>query len=175
MRKTILQSLVLLLLGCPMIGAAQNDPEFNIKAFVADIEKRYEACPRREIVAAFDRKHHKQIWQKSGWGPPAQVFADAKANDSILYPYIVTVEFYLSFTYGPERQSKAEAENDSNLSPLGVPLAAAQGGRYRNVYLVSAEGTRLKATEFFETQSDGATDTWNERPLWPNACWDQIR
>lgn len=174
MRKTILLS-VLLLVTCPIIGAAQNDPDFNLKALATDLEKRFEACPRREVVAPFDRKHHKQIWEKSGWGPPVQVFADAKPNDSILYPYIVMVEFYLSFTYGPERQSKAEAESDSNLSPLGLPLAAAQGGRYRNIYLVGRDGLRLKAREFLESQSDGAGGVWKERPLWPDACWDQIK
>src|SRR5271154_6273874 len=119
---------VLLLVGCPRIVTAQGQPEFNIKAFAVDLEKRYEACPRREVVGAFNRKHHKQIWQKEAWGPPVQVFADAKPNDSVLYPYAVTVEFYLSFTYGPERQSRAEAESDSNLSPLEVPLATVQGG-----------------------------------------------
>src|SRR5271166_491821 len=100
MKKSIVLSF-LVLVGCAGIATAQNDAEFNIKAFAADIEKRYEACPRREVVAAFDGKHHKRFWQKSGWGPPVQVSADAKSNDSILYPYIFTVEFYLSFTYGP--------------------------------------------------------------------------
>jgi hypothetical protein len=66
----------------------------------------FKACPRREVVAPFGRKHHKQVWQKQAWGPPTDVFADVKRNnDSILYPYILTVEFSLGITFGPERQS----------------------------------------------------------------------
>lgn len=174
MRKSILL-LVLLLSFFPRIAIAQSNPQFDIQSLAANIEKRYEACPRREVVAAFEGKHHKQVWQKSAWGPPTQVFADVKANDSVLYPYILTVEFYLAFTFGPERQSKAEAENDSNLSPSGIPLAAAQGSKYLTTYLVSKDGIRLKTTESLETPLDGTPAIWKERPLWPDACWDQIR
>jgi hypothetical protein len=145
-------------------------------AYSADLERRFEACPRREVVGAFERGHHKQIWQKQAWGPPTQVMADARANDSLLYPYVVTVEFYLRFTYGSEHHSKAEAENDSNLSPLGIPLAAAQSAKYRNVYFVNKDGARLKSTEVFDTtqQSVGGPGKWIATPVWGDACWDQI-
>lgn len=56
---------------------------------------------RREIVSELERKHHKLVWEKQAWGPPTDVFADEKPNDSILYPYVLTVEFSLSFTYRP--------------------------------------------------------------------------
>jgi hypothetical protein len=49
---------------------AQNDSEFDIKALAKDMEKRFEACPRREVVARFDRKYHKQVWEKQAWGRP---------------------------------------------------------------------------------------------------------
>jgi len=83
---------------------AQSGSEFDVKALAKKMEERFEACPRREIVAKFDRKHHKQVWQKEAWGPPTDVFAVVKPNDSILYPYLLTIEFSLSFAYGPERR-----------------------------------------------------------------------
>ena len=131
---------------------------------------RVAACPRREVVSAFDRRFHKQVWAKGGWGPPTHVFADIKANDSLLYPYVLTVEFNLRFVEGPERKTKAEAESDSDLSPLpGMPV-----GKYRNVFLVSKDGLHLKTTEFLETDLDGTPKGWKERSPWPDACWDQI-
>ena len=138
------------------------------------MEKRFEACPRREIVAQFDRKHHKSVWEKQAWGPPTDVFADAKPNDSILYPYILTIEFSLSLTFGPERQSRADAEKDTDLAQLALPLLAARRGKYRNVYLASKDGVRLKTRELLDEKLDGTLSTWKERPSWPDACWDQI-
>jgi len=173
MRKSILLSL-LLLSSWSGTTKAQSDSEFNIKALARDLEKRFEACPRREGVAKFDRKHHKQVWEKQAWGPPTDVFADAKPNDSILYPYILTIEFSLSHTFGPERQNKADAERDSDLSQLEAPLRVLLRAKYRNVYLVSKDGIRLKTTEVLHTTLDGTPSTWEERPLWSDACWDQI-
>src|SRR5260370_12614126 len=109
MRKNTLLSLLLL---SSWSALAQSDSEFDIKTLARDMEKRFEACHRREIVAQFDRKHHKQMWEKQAWGPPTDVFADVKPNDSILYPYILTIEFTLSLTFRPERQSSTESERD---------------------------------------------------------------
>ena len=104
-------------------------------------------------------------------GPPTQVFADIKANDSLLYPYILAVEFYLRYLNGPERTTKAEAEADTDLSPLpGMPV-----GKYRNTFLVNKDGLHLKTTEFLETDLGGTPKGWRERSSWPDACWDQIR
>lgn len=174
--KRSLPLLVIFLVCCPATSARpQANGDFNIRKFAADLEQRYKACPRREVVASFERKHHKVVWQKQAWGPPIQVIADAKANDSLLYPYIVNVEFTLKFTYGPEHKSEAEAVSDSNLSPLGIPLAAAQGARYRNVYLVNSDGGRLRATEVLqEPPAQGDSEKWIARPVWSDACWDQI-
>src|ERR1700736_6006841 len=122
MRKNILLSLILL--SWPGVMRAQNSSDFDVKALAKDMEERFEACPRREIVAEFDRKHHKQVWEKHGWGPPTDVFADVRPNDSILYPFNLTIEFSLSYAYGPERQTKADAEKDTNLSPLPTPVMA---------------------------------------------------
>ncbi len=83
MRKSILLSL-LLLSSWSRTATAQSDSEFNIKALAKDMEKRFEACPRREVVGKFDRKHHKQVWEKQAWGPPTDVFADVKPNDDPL-------------------------------------------------------------------------------------------
>jgi hypothetical protein len=140
------------------------------------MEKRFRTCPRREIVAQFDQKHHKRVWQKQAWGPPTDVFADARANDekSVLYPYVLTVEFSLKTTFGPERQTKADADKDSDLSPLeGVP-AMLLTGRNRNTYLSGKDGVRLKKTEVLEQKFDGSPSEWKERPRWPDACWDRI-
>lgn len=173
MRRSILLSL-LLLISWSGTTTAQSDSGFNVKALAKDMEKRFEACPRREVVGKFDRKHHKQVWEKQAWGPPADVFADVKPSDSILYPYILTVEFSLSQTFGPERQTKADAERDSDLSQLEAPLAALLRAKYRNVYLAGKDGIRLKTTEVSRTKLDGTPGTWEERPLWPDACWDHI-
>ncbi len=100
---------------------AQTDSEIDVKTLASGIEKRLQACPRREVVAQFDRKHHKQVWQKQAWGPPTDVFADVRPNDSgsVLYPYVLVVEFSLKTAFGPERDNKADAERDSDLSPFG--------------------------------------------------------
>lgn len=60
MRNCAMLSL-LLLIALPGIASAQTDQELNAKAIAADVEKRIEACPRREGVAAFDRGHHEQV------------------------------------------------------------------------------------------------------------------
>jgi hypothetical protein len=115
------------------------------------------------------REHRKQIWIKEAWEPPGDVFADAKANDSVLYPYTMVVEFSLKMTSGPERDTKAEAENDTNLSPIPYMPDA----RYRNVYLVGKDTVRLKRREVL-SQERTSSGLWQERPAWPNACWDHI-
>lgn len=173
MRRNILLTL-LLLSSWSATMTAQRDSEFNIKTLAKDMERRFEACPRREIVAEFGGKHHKQVWEKQAWGPPTGVFADVKPNDSILYPYILTIEFSLSHTYGPERQNKADAEKDQNLSRLVTPLVALGRGRYRNLYLVGEDGIRLKTREVLNEKLDGTPIAWEERPSWSDACWDQI-
>jgi hypothetical protein len=173
MRKGILLSLVLLS-SWPGIMSAQSVSDLDVKALAKDTEERFEACPRREIVAEFNRKHHKQVWEKQAWGPPTDVFADVKSNDSILYPYILTIEFSLTYTYGPERQSKADAERDANLSQLATPELALRRGKYRTVYLASKDGILLKTREVLHEKLDGTLGSWEERALWPDACWDRI-
>jgi len=119
------------------MAMAQSDSQLDIRSLVSELEKRIALCPRREVVAQFDEKHHKQVWQKQGWGPPTDVFGDAKTNDdrSVLYPYVVVIEFSLKHTFGPERQTRADAAKDSELSDAeGVP-AWLLTGRYRNTYL----------------------------------------
>ena len=170
MRNYAMLSL-LLLAALSGIASAQTDQELDIKGIAADVQKRIEACPRRETVTAFDRGHHKEVWAKAAWGPPMHVFVDVKANDSLLYPYILTVEFYLDIVGGQEKKTKAEAESDSNLSPL--PLM--QGSKYRNTFLLNKDGLHLKTTEFLDTNLDGTPNGWKERSPWPDACWDQIR
>lgn len=166
MRMSILLSL-LMLSSWSGTTTAQSDSEFNIKSLAKEMESRFERCPRREVVAKFDRKHHKQVWEKQAWGPPTDVFADVKPNDSILYPYVLTIEFSLSSTFGPERESRAEAERDTNLSQISG-LAALLKGKYRKVYLVGRHDIHLKSRELLRE------GTWEERPSWPDACWDQI-
>ncbi len=173
MKKKILLSL--LLLSCWSASVpAQNSSEFDIKTLARDMEKRFEACPRREVVIQSDRKHHTQVWEKHAWGPPADVFADVRPNDSLLYPYALTIEFSLSITFGPERQSKADAEKDTDLAQLPLPPLVARRGKYRNVYLAGQDGIRLKARELLDEKLDGTPVSWKERPSWPDACWDQI-
>jgi hypothetical protein len=167
----------ILVLSCSPGVIAQTDSQLDIKTVAASMEKRFQACPGREIIAQFDRKHHKQVWQKQVWGPPTDLFADAKANDdnSVLYPYVLTIEFSLKTTFGSERPSKADAENDSDLAPAeGVPPALLTG-RYRNTYLVGKDAIRLKKTEFLDRKffSDAPSE-WKERAPWPDACWDQV-
>jgi hypothetical protein len=167
--KRLLAVLVLWSSGATMLSA-QTESEVRLKTLASDMEKRFPNCPRREVVARFDRKHHKQVWQKEAWGPPTDVFADAKPNDSVLYPYVISVEFSLRMSFGPERESKVEAENDSTLSPLPYMPKA----KYRNVFLVGKDEVRLKSREVLSQKLDGSSGTWEERPSWPDACWDQI-
>jgi len=170
--KNILLSLMLL--GSWPLMSAQTGSEVDVKALTKNIEERFEACPRREIVAELDRKHHKHVWQKQAWGPPTDVIADVKPNDSILYPYILAIEFSLSWSFGPDRDSKADAEKDTNLSQFATPVMALGRGKNRNVYLVGKDGIRLKAREVRGEKLDGTTGTWGDRPSWPDACWDHI-
>jgi len=107
-------------------------------------------------------------------GAPTDVFSDAKQNDSgsILYPYVLIVEFSLKTTFGPERESKSDAQKDSNLSPLeGIPEALLTA-RYRNTYLAGKNGIRLSKAELQKVGD--ASQRWEDRPRWPDACWDRI-
>ena len=164
-----LMILVLLSSGTTTL-CAQTESEVRLKNLASEMEKRFQNCPRREVVAQFDRKHRKQVWRKEAWGPPADVFADAKPNDSVLYSHIISVEFSLRMGFGPERGSKAEAQSDSTLSPLPYMPK----GKYRTVYLVGKDEVRLKSREVLSQKLDGSSGTWEERPSWPDACWDQI-
>lgn len=163
--------LCLILLTCwPGFISGQSHSEFDIKAVAKDMEKRFEACPRLEVVARFDRKHHKQVWRKQVMGPPSDVIADIKPNDSLLWPYILTVEFSLGHTVGPERLTEKEAQEDSQLETTPGELSTTT---YRNTYLVSRDDIRVKAREFLP-RLFGRPLSWKERSLWPDACWDQI-
>ena len=169
MRFQSLMILVLLSSGATIL-TAQTESEVRLKTLASDMEKRFQSCPRREVVAQFERKHHKQVWLKEAWGPPTDVFADAKPNDSVLYPYVISVEFSLRMSFGPDRGNKAEAENDSTLSPLPYMPK----GKYRTIYFVGKDDVRLKSREVLSQKLDGSSGTWEERASWPDACWDQI-
>ncbi len=168
--------LFLLLFSCPALTFAQSDSAFDLNHIAKDVEQRFRACPRREVVARFKRRFHKPIWQKQASGPPSDVIADVRSNDSSIYPYVLTVEFNLSISMGPERESKTEAEEDTELSPSSVlTQLGADTSRNRNVYLVNKDGIRLKTREILTKKFlDGTPGHWQERPTWANACWDWI-
>jgi hypothetical protein len=172
MRTKILVTL-LLLTAFPEFVTGQNESVLDVKAVAKNFEKRFQDCPRREVVGRFDRKHHKQVWQKQAWGPPTDVFVDIKANDSMLYPYLMFVEFSLGHSFGPERQSQSDAAKDVDLSQ-NPTLAALLKGKYRNVYFLSKDDIKLKSRELQRQELDGKASTWEQRPSWPDACWDQI-
>lgn len=174
MRKhsSLLCSCLLLLTCLPGSTNGQSDFELDVRAIAIKMEDSFKACPRREVVAQFEGKHHKPFWQKQAWGPPTEVFADVKSNsESVLYPYLLIVEFSLRHTFGPERQSKEDAQNDSELEAKFGDLLT---GRYRNIFLVGKDGIRIRSREFRPMKIDGTVSTWEDRPLWPDACWDQI-
>jgi hypothetical protein len=126
--KGLLPVAAAFLLSC-YSAFAQRDPAFDLNAIAKDVERRFRACPRREVVFK-----SKRIWRKEAWGPPSDVIADARPNDSSVYPYVLTVEFNLSISYGPERKSKTEAGEDTELSPSSVLIQlGADTSRNRNV------------------------------------------
>jgi hypothetical protein len=155
-----------------MLG--QSGSGLDVKVLAKDMEKRFEACPKREMVLPYEREKHKPAWAKLALGPPTDVFADIKPNDSVLYPYLVTIEFKLEFSYGPMRKSKSEAEKDTKLSAIPVSLPSLRGSRYRYIYLVGNDGTRIKTREIFRDEMNGTPGTWGEVTSNPDACWDQI-
>lgn len=147
---------------------AQSDSAFDVNAIAKDVEQRFRACPRREIVSKYKRGLHKTTWQKEAWGPPFDVIADVRSNDSIIYPYVLTVEFNLGVTWGPERKSKAEADRDTELFRSSVVVSlGADTWRNRNVYLLGKGGIRLKGRETFKGH-------WQERTILADACWDWV-
>lgn len=165
----------MLLFSCPALIFAQADSAFDLNRIARDVEQQFKACPRREVVAEFKRKFHKTVWQKEAWGPPSDVIADVRSNDSTLYPYALTVEFNLSISYGPERKSKTEAERDTELSPSSVLIQlGADTSRNRNAYLVNKDDIRLKTREILQKFPSGKPIQWVERSALPNACWDWI-
>jgi hypothetical protein len=164
---------LLLLIALPEFVKGQNESVFDVKTVAKNMEKRFHDCPRREVVGQFERKHRKQVWQKQAWGPTTDVFVDIKPNDSMLYPYLLIVEFTLGHNFGPERQSHSDAEKDTDLSE-NPTLAMLLKGKYRNVYLLSKDDIRLKSREVLRQELDGKTNSWEQRPPWPDACWDQI-
>lgn len=100
------------------------------------------------------------------------MFADVKPNnDSLLYPYLLTVEFSLTHTFGPERETREEAERDTNLEPMFGDLLTSH---YRNTFLLGKEGIRIKSREMQSKGLDGSTARWEDRPSWSDACWDHI-
>ena len=164
-----------LLLSCSTLTVAQES-SFDVSGVTKEVEQKITACPRREVVAQFKRGFHKTVWEKEAWGPPSDVIADVKSNDSILYPYVLTVEFSLSISYGPEHKNKTEAETDTALSPSATLIQLGRNtNRNRNIYLVNKDGLRLKAREVLNKKLlDDAPAHWVERPAWDNACWDWI-
>jgi hypothetical protein len=73
-----------------LFSICPSDSAFDLNAIAKDVEQRFRACPRREVVFKT-----KRLWQKEAWGPPSDVIADVKPSDSSLYPYVLTVEFNL--------------------------------------------------------------------------------
>jgi hypothetical protein len=165
-----------MLLSCTAIATAQVDSPLDVSRIAKEVEQQIKACPRREVVAEFKRGLHKTVWQKQAWGPPSDVIADVKSNDSILYPYVLTVEFSLSFSHGPEHKNKTEAETETELSPSSVLIQlGADTSRNRNIYLVNKDGIRLKTREILKRKLlDDTPAQWGERSAWANACWDRI-
>jgi hypothetical protein len=163
MRKNILPSLILLMF-LPSCILAQQEHESDIKHVAREMEARYRACPRMEVVALHKGKHGKLTWQKRAVGPPYDVFVDVKPSGSILYSYILTIEYSVSFAAGPERQSKADAESDTSLSPMDLIVPTI---KHRNSYAIGKDGIRLMKRE--------DPTIWEERLfLSKDACWNQI-
>jgi hypothetical protein len=157
------------------VAAAQEKRPIDIKVIANELEQQIGACPKRIQINEESGKHHKQRWTKTEWGPPKDVLADAVPYDSAIYSFIVTVEFSITYSFGPEHQSKSDAENDDSLSPLLFAMPSDRKAHYRNIYLVGNEGIRLKAREIRENPSDaGSAVVWKERPIWPDACWDHV-
>lgn len=145
----------ILLFSIPMIPQqSKTDDEQNAIMIAKKITDVLSSCPRREIVAQF-KKH----WVKEAWGPPTDVSFDVERTNSIVNPFKITIEFSLSFAYGPERNLKADAQADTELKPLFQ-------GRYRNSYSLGQQGAILRTAEV-RHGSD-----WAQRPRWPDACWD---
>jgi hypothetical protein len=87
-----------------------------------------------------------------------------KPSGSILYSYILTIEYSVSFAAGPERQSKADAESDTSLSPMDLIVPTI---KHRNSYAIGKDGIRLMKRE--------DPTIWEERLfLSKDACWNQI-
>jgi hypothetical protein len=172
-KKSLLLYLILLTAWPGMI-TAMSGPEMDVKVVAKELENRFEACPRREMVIPFQQEKHKPVWAKLGFGPPTQVFADIKPYDSVLYPNTITIEFRLDFTYGPMRKSKAEATKDTNLVTLAVGVPSLRGSRYRYIYLVGSDGIRVKSREVFQDPMNGTNGSWSDAPTYPDACWDRI-
>ena len=133
----------ILILSCWPMAMAQSDSQLDIRSLVSELEKRIAVCPRREVVAQFDE----QVWQKQGWGPPTDVFGDAKTNDdrSVLYPYVLVIEFSLKHTFGPERQTRADAAKDSLTRNLTVQPASGK----RELRGLMLAGIRLSSNNNF--------------------------
>ena len=126
------------------------------------------------MVIPFESDNHKKAWSKLGFGPPTDVFADVKPYDSVLYPYLITIEFKLVLTYAPMRKNKSEAAKDTSLAPIPVGVPSLRGSRYRYLYLVGSDGVRVKEREVFHDPMDGSHGTWSDAPTYPDACWDRI-
>jgi hypothetical protein len=116
-----------------------------------------QACPRRELVVGFRKK-----WVKQAWGPPQDVKFDVEKTASIVHPYRIVIDFSLAFSYGPERKTRDEAANDTELRPFSR-------ARYRNVYEYGPDTFSLTTTQVWDRNG-----SWVDRPKWLGACWDSL-
>jgi hypothetical protein len=155
------------LLLCLLVLAAQSevqgsDPSLEAaKVNAHRVETMIRGCDARVLVGQFTEGRKHPVWEKQSFGPPSDVTVDLKKNgDSLLYPYLVVVEFTLWLHYGDEFNSRDGALQSTADKPLFK-------SRNRNIYLLGADGLRLKTTEVFEKD-------WSERPRWDDACWDHI-
>jgi len=147
---------------------AQSDDSFQKSKRSAHLlEQQISSCAKREVVASFPRKRKTVAWIKSTWGPPKDVLADIKKNDSLLYPYMIVVEFWLEMKDGSEFATQEAARASDASTFVGR-------AHYRNIYLSGDDGLRSVANEILPSSAQ-STEDWEKRHTWDDACWDNIK
>jgi len=140
-------------------GTWDGDAKAVAQALAWDMER----CPARVVVANFG----KDGWGKTTWGPPVNVDYDVLKTSSLRWPYQIVVTFTNPIITTKNRNNKEEVEKDTKPSLVFKAL-------YKNTYEMGDDGSLRISETLAQPTSLSGSNSWKERPQWPDACWDHL-
>jgi hypothetical protein len=111
----------------------------------------------------------KPLYYREYEGPPSAVRFDLHKSDSVLAPYLGTLEFSTTRTVTPYVKTPQEAERDTRIAFL-VWFPQSWTTRHRHVYRIRSDGFELDQRTYYDRNDQ----KWYLEESTPDSCWERV-